>query len=165
MQASQYTESNDEISLSELFLTLWAYKLFIAGICALGIVSGGFYAQNADKEYTSVAIFKLDESSADGASLNSELGSLARVSGFGIKTVEDVKNFSQSNADGVVIGSAIVEKIQEVSKKDTDKKNILFEIGPNDEIILNGNPRPIIQTQIRYRNPRIHLFNINYLVF
>ena len=46
------------------------------------------------------------------------------VSGFGIKTVEDVKNFSQSNADGVVIGSAIVEKIQEVSKKDTDKKNI-----------------------------------------
>jgi biopolymer transport protein ExbD len=32
---------------------------------------------------------------------------------------------------------------------DTDKKNILFEIGANDEIILNGNPRPIIQTQIR----------------
>ena len=32
---------------------------------------------------------------------------------------------------------------------DTDKKNILFEIGPNDEIILNGNPRPIIETQIR----------------
>jgi len=46
------------------------------------------------------------------------------VSGFGIKTVEDVKNFSKSNADGVVIGSAIVEKIQEISKKDTDKKNI-----------------------------------------
>ena len=46
------------------------------------------------------------------------------VSGFGIKTVEDVKNFSQSNADGVVIGSAIVEKIQEISKQDTDKKNI-----------------------------------------
>ena len=30
-----------------------------------------------------------------------------------------------------------------------DKKNILFEIGPNNEIILNGNPRPVIQTQIR----------------
>ncbi len=28
-------------------------------------------------------------------------------------------------------------------------RNILFEIGPNDEIILNGNPRPIIQTQVR----------------
>lgn len=33
--------------------------------------------------------------------------------------------------------------------EDEDKKNILFEIGPNNEIILNGNPRPIIPTQIR----------------
>lgn len=32
---------------------------------------------------------------------------------------------------------------------DDDKKNILFEIGPNNEIILNGNPRPVIRTQIR----------------
>ena len=46
------------------------------------------------------------------------------VSGFGIKTPEDVKNFSKSNADGIVIGSAIVEKIQEVSKKSDDKHNI-----------------------------------------
>lgn len=33
--------------------------------------------------------------------------------------------------------------------EDDEKKNILFEIGPNNEIILNGNPRPIIPTQIR----------------
>jgi len=33
--------------------------------------------------------------------------------------------------------------------EDNDKKNILFEIGANNEIILNGNPRPIIETQIR----------------
>jgi biopolymer transport protein ExbD len=33
--------------------------------------------------------------------------------------------------------------------EDDDKKNILFEIGSNNEIILNGNPRPIIETQIR----------------
>ena len=46
------------------------------------------------------------------------------VSGFGIKTPEDVKNFSKSNADGIVIGSAIVEKIQEISKKSDDKHNI-----------------------------------------
>ena len=46
------------------------------------------------------------------------------VSGFGIKTSEDVKNFSKSNADGIVIGSAIVEKIQEISKKSDDKHNI-----------------------------------------
>ena len=37
----------------------------------------------------------------------------------------------------------------EAPPEDTDKKNILFEIGPNNEIILNGNPRPIIATQIR----------------
>ena len=30
-----------------------------------------------------------------------------------------------------------------------DKRNILFEIGANNEIILNGNPRPIVETQIR----------------
>ena len=46
------------------------------------------------------------------------------VSGFGIKTPEDVKNFSESNADGIVIGSAIIEKIQEISKKSDDKHNI-----------------------------------------
>ena len=32
---------------------------------------------------------------------------------------------------------------------DDEKRNILFEIGSNNEIILNGNPRPIIATQIR----------------
>ncbi len=32
---------------------------------------------------------------------------------------------------------------------DDEKKNSLFEIGANNEIILNGNPRPIISTQIR----------------
>lgn len=37
----------------------------------------------------------------------------------------------------------------ETPPDDTDKKNILFEIGPNNEIILNGNPRPIIGTQVR----------------
>ena len=46
------------------------------------------------------------------------------VSGFGIKTPEDVKNFSKSNADGIVVGSAIVEKIQEISKKSDDKHNV-----------------------------------------
>lgn len=30
-----------------------------------------------------------------------------------------------------------------------EDQNILFEIGPNNEIILNGNPRPIIPTQVR----------------
>ena len=33
--------------------------------------------------------------------------------------------------------------------EDSDLRNILFEIGANNEIILNGNPRPIIRTQVR----------------
>jgi tryptophan synthase alpha subunit len=32
--------------------------------------------------------------------------------------------FSKSNADGIVIGSGIVEKIQEVSKNETNKNKI-----------------------------------------
>jgi biopolymer transport protein ExbD len=33
--------------------------------------------------------------------------------------------------------------------QDEENQNILFEIGPNNEIILNKQPRPIIPTQIR----------------
>ncbi|MEX0964933.1 MAG: biopolymer transporter ExbD [Pseudohongiellaceae bacterium] len=32
---------------------------------------------------------------------------------------------------------------------DDEKKNILFEIGANNEIILNGNPRPILPNFVR----------------
>ena len=32
---------------------------------------------------------------------------------------------------------------------DDDSQNILFEIGPNNEIVLNKQPRPIIPTQVR----------------
>ncbi|MGI9249641.1 MAG: ExbD/TolR family protein [Pseudohongiellaceae bacterium] len=38
---------------------------------------------------------------------------------------------------------------EEPPPPDEENRNMLFEIGPNDEIILNGNPRPIIDTQIR----------------
>ena len=34
-------------------------------------------------------------------------------------------------------------------EQDMENRNILFEIGANNEIILNRNPRPIIATQIR----------------
>jgi biopolymer transport protein ExbD len=33
--------------------------------------------------------------------------------------------------------------------QDEDSQNILFEIGPNNEIVLNKQPRPIIPTQVR----------------
>ena len=43
------------------------------------------------------------------------------VSGFGIKNEEDVKVFSKSKADGIVLGSAIVKKIQEKFHETRDK--------------------------------------------
>jgi uncharacterized protein involved in exopolysaccharide biosynthesis len=83
MENSLNSTSDDEIDLRELFITLWAYKLFIAGTCALGIVFGGYYALNADKEFTSAAIFKLDQAKSGGISLGGELGALASIAGFG----------------------------------------------------------------------------------
>ena len=83
MQDYLKPESNDEIDLRELFITLWAYKLFIACACALGIVFGGYYALNAEKEFTSTAIFKIDQSMSGGISLSGELGTLASLAGFG----------------------------------------------------------------------------------
>ena len=43
------------------------------------------------------------------------------VSGFGIKNEDDVKTFSKSKADGIVLGSAIVNEIQKKSSKTMDK--------------------------------------------
>jgi len=83
MQEPQNSITDDEIDLRELFLTLWAHKLFIACACAAGIILGGYYALNADKEFTSSAIFKLDDQSSGGISLGGELGALAAIAGFG----------------------------------------------------------------------------------
>ena len=83
MQDVSNSDTDDEIDLRELFITLWAYKLFIAGACALGIFLGGYYALNADKEFTSTAIFKIDESKSGGISFGGELGALAGLAGFG----------------------------------------------------------------------------------
>jgi uncharacterized protein involved in exopolysaccharide biosynthesis len=83
MQDSLNSNPDDEINLRELFITLWAYKLLIASTCALGIVFGGYYALNADKEFTSAAIFKLDQARRDGISFDGQLGALAKIGGFG----------------------------------------------------------------------------------
>ena len=83
MQDSLTSNADDEIDLSELFISLWAYKLIIAGTCALGIGFAGYIALNADKEFTSVAIFRLDQAEFGGISLGGELGALASIAGFG----------------------------------------------------------------------------------
>lgn len=38
-------------------------------------------------------------------------------------------------------------------------KNMLFQIGPNDEITLNGQPRPIVPSQIRANMERLKAEN------
>ena len=43
------------------------------------------------------------------------------VSGFGIKNEEDVRTFSKSRADGIVLGSAIIKEIQKKSNETEDK--------------------------------------------
>ena len=83
MQDLLNSESNDEIDLRELFITLWAYKLFIAFTCALGVVYGGYNALNAEKEFTSAAIFKLYKNSSNSTSMGGDLGILANLAGFG----------------------------------------------------------------------------------
>ncbi|MDC1348834.1 Wzz/FepE/Etk N-terminal domain-containing protein [Amylibacter sp.] len=82
MQNLLNSETNDEIDLRELFITLWAYKLLIASTCALGIVFGGYNANHAENVFTSTAIFKLDKQTPDGISLGGQLNALANIAGI-----------------------------------------------------------------------------------
>jgi uncharacterized protein involved in exopolysaccharide biosynthesis len=108
MQDLLNTEPKDEISLRELFITLWAYKLFIATTCALGIVFGGYYALNANKIFVSTAIFKLAKErsnsfSFDGGALSS-LGLLSNIGGgIGASVISSDQ----------VIGRIFIEKLDE----------------------------------------------------
>ena len=83
MQDLLNSESNDEIDLRELFMALWAYKLFIAATSALGIMYGGYYALNIDKEFNSTAIFKLDQQKSNNISGSAGLRLLAGLTGSG----------------------------------------------------------------------------------
>ena len=84
MENSLNSNSDDEIDLRELFLTLWAHKLLITSTCALGIVLGGYYVLNTDKEFTSSAIFKLDQRKSSGISLSEKFSALANLTGLGV---------------------------------------------------------------------------------
>ena len=105
MQDLINSESNDEINLHELFMALWAYKLFIAGTCALGVVLGVYYALNADKEFTSVAIFKLNQDNVGGISLSGELSALASIAGYGSGSTKTVLPTDQAT------GRIFIEKL------------------------------------------------------
>jgi polysaccharide biosynthesis transport protein len=82
MQDLLNSKFNDERNLSELFITLWAYKLLIAFTCALGIVFGVYYIMNTDKKFRSTAIFKQDQAQSQAFQLSGELGALGRLAGI-----------------------------------------------------------------------------------
>ena len=105
MQDLLNSKSKDEIDLRELFLTLWAYKIFISGTCALGVVFGGYYALNADKKFTSAAIFKLDQEVSGGISLGEEFDSLSKIVGFGTELSTAILPTDQ------VTGRIFIEKL------------------------------------------------------
>tara|TARA_B110000908_G_scaffold80909_1_gene96952 strand:+ start:2100 stop:4043 length:1944 start_codon:yes stop_codon:yes gene_type:complete len=105
MQNSLNSNSDDEIDLREFFIVLWAYKLFIASTCALGIVYGGYNALNADKEFTSAAIFALDTNMPRNFSLGGELGELADLAGLGSRRAPKALPIDQ------ITGRIFIEKL------------------------------------------------------
>lgn len=75
------SELKDEIDLREIFIILWAYKLIIACTFTLGVLSAGYYTINADKIYSSSAVFKLNKTRGS-ISLGGDLGALASLTGL-----------------------------------------------------------------------------------
>ena len=104
MQDLHNTESYDEINLRDLFITLWAYKLLIASTCALGVLFGGYHALNTKKQYTSTAIFKLDQDNSDNLSLIGQYSSVAKITG-----ISDKPNIPED----MVKGRVFIEKLDE----------------------------------------------------
>lgn len=57
------------------------------------------------------------------------------------------------------IDAASNENNQTPPEQDDEKKNILVELGANNDIILNGEPRPIQENQIRSNIDRLKAEN------
>ena len=81
--------------------------------------SGFIYSVNL-KGITGVKTAQINEANNQVKRIQ-EHTNLPVVAGFGIKTEEDVKSFSKSDCSGIVIGSAIVEKVTECGKNKENK--------------------------------------------
>ena len=81
--------------------------------------------------------------SADINKVNSQVENIKKytnipiVSGFGIKNEEDVKVFSNSKADGIVLGSAIVNEIKKKNSETKDKHIIAKFINDYCKNLIN----------------------------
>jgi uncharacterized protein involved in exopolysaccharide biosynthesis len=107
MQDLLNPKHGDEIDLRELFTILWAYKLFIACTCALGMVFAGYYSLNVEKKYNSEAIFRLDNQDSPSLLGGEGLSALANLAGFSGMTG------SPSLPRDQVSGRIFIEKLDE----------------------------------------------------
>ena len=82
MQNSLNSNLNDEIDLRELLIALWAYKLFITITCILGLIFGVYKALDSNKEFSSSAIFRLDQTSSGGIPIISGANVLSTLTGL-----------------------------------------------------------------------------------
>ena len=74
---------DDEIDLSELLITLWCHKIWIAVVTTLFIFFSGYYAITTKKQYTAAAIFQIEQNGSNSLNIPGEFGALASLAGFG----------------------------------------------------------------------------------
>ena len=102
--------NDDEIDLSELFYTLWSYKLFIAFISASFLCASAYYALTADKIYRAKAVFQIAQTSGGGGfSIPGDLGGLAALAG--------IRAGSSNSADSLIERSRAREFILAASTR------------------------------------------------
>ena len=81
---SKRSNSEDnEIDLRELFAVLWSHKILVAFFAGIFIVLAGYHALTVQKQFTAIAVFKVQKS--DGSSRfnpSAELGAIASLAGL-----------------------------------------------------------------------------------
>ena len=73
---------DDEIDLSELLITLWCHKIWIAVVTTLFIFLSGYYAITTKKQYTAAAIFQIEQNGSNSLNIPGEIGALASLAGL-----------------------------------------------------------------------------------
>ena len=145
MQKLVDTSPNDEINLYQLFVTLWAYKIFIAFTCALGITYSGYYVMNTDKEFTTEAVFRLDQQDTNSLSLSGEIGVLANLAGYASKSSTGLLPLEQ------ITGRIFIERLDKILNFQAD--NYFNTYNPNS---LDTGWKSYIKRTIGWQNPGIN---------
>lgn len=110
-----YEDSN--INLKDIFFRLWAYKLLIISMCGFAILCGGLVGLDADKRYSSKAVFKISKKTSPGFKLGGEIGALASIAGIGGQVGSSGPGLSTEEIKGRVF----IEKIDKTLDFKSDK--------------------------------------------